>query len=269
MADEPEELLLDDPIEPVEGEEQQEAETNDDELEIEIEGEQPDDATPLVKTLREQIRDRDKELAEYRRQTAPKPIEVGEEPEMADFDYDEPKFKAAYDAWKDRTREAAEQAKAQEQKGEVANREAQRNLANYQMKKAGLPAEKMQASEDTVLGALSMFAQSAILQYADDPARVVYALGQHPAKLAQMMEIEASDPGRFIKELTLLERNLKVTTRRAAPPPEGDTILRGSAPTSTPKKDEMEDKLLEKAMKPGGTMTEYNRYMKAKKAAAK
>jgi hypothetical protein len=64
--------------------------------------------TPLIKHLREQTRRQAKEIAELRKGSQPQKIEVGAKPTLADCDYDEDKFEAELDGWKDRKAKAAE-----------------------------------------------------------------------------------------------------------------------------------------------------------------
>jgi hypothetical protein len=56
-----------------------------------------------------------------------------------------------------------------------------------------------------------------MLQGADNPALVVYALGKNPKKAKELSEIK--DPVKFAFAVAKLEKELKVTNRRAAPHP--------------------------------------------------
>jgi hypothetical protein len=57
-----------------------------------------------------------------------------------------------------------------------------------------------------------------VLQGADNPALVIYALGKNPKKAAELAKIE--DPVKFAFAVAKLEKELKVTNRKAAPAPE-------------------------------------------------
>ena len=65
--------------EEIEGAQEQEApkDEGDDGFEIEIEGEEAEDETPLVKQLRQQLRDVNGEVAQYRKQAAPRIVDPG------------------------------------------------------------------------------------------------------------------------------------------------------------------------------------------------
>lgn len=250
-----------------EGEEQEieTPEDGEDEFSIELEGEEVEEEPPLVKTLRQEIRDRDRELADYRKAQVAK-IEVGEKPTLEGCDYDAELFETKLDEWKERKRQADNQEADAAKQAEVRNQEFQRNAIRYKAKLEALPipAEQKEAAEKTVIAALPELLQSAIIQYAEDPAKVVVALAKHPQKLQQI----AAEPDmvRALFMLRDMERNLKVVTRKRPPAPENETILRGSAPTSkTADKREIE---LEKKAAATGDYDELFKYRQAKKRKA-
>jgi hypothetical protein len=212
-------------------EQQTPADDGEEEFSIEIDGEEADDEAPLVKTLRQEIRDRDRELAEHRKAQQPK-IEVGEKPTLEGCDYDEEKFEADLTAWHDRKRAADSQEADASKQAEVRNQEFQRKATNYKVKLEALPlpAEQKAEAEKTVIDALPELLQSAIINYADDPAKVVVALAKHPAKLQQLAQEQ--DPIRFILAMKDLERNLKVVTKKKPPAPDAENVVSGSAAVS-------------------------------------
>jgi hypothetical protein len=233
-------------IEAPEGaEEQPEAE----EYSIEIDGEESDDDilseapddTPLQKKLRAKLKDaiRDKadatrERDELRRSivaSQPK-IEVGDKPTLESCDYDEERFETQLDDWKERKRAFENQEEEAGKQAQVRNQEFQRRATTYRAKLEALPlpAEQKQAAEKTVIDALPELLQSAIVSYADDPAKVVIALAKHPQKLQQLAQEQ--DPILFIKGIWNLERNLKVVTKKKPPAADAENIVRGSAPLS-------------------------------------
>lgn len=253
MADEPEgqdTLAPEAEDEELEGVEQPEGEGEPEEFAIEIEGEVPEDETPLIKQLREQTRDQARELAEYRRANQPQ-IVVGEKPNRDDYyaDYETTELgDAAYDAaiiaWDGRRRAAANQETEAAQQAEVQNQQWQRQVAGYRAKATALPVQDFDQAETTVVSALPQIMQAAILKYAKAPEKVVYALYKHPATLAKLSQL--TDPIELVLAVHELERNLKVTTRKAPPPPEADTIQRGSASVSPSKASKAEDAALAK-----------------------
>jgi hypothetical protein len=210
------------------GEEVAEAEAED-EFAIEIEGEEVIDEPPLVKQLRNEIRDRDRELAEHRKANQPK-IELGTKPTLESCEWDEDRFEIELDAYKERERKIANQEQEAQKAAEVRNQTFQRSVANYRAKAAALPVKDFEQAEQALVATLPEIMQSALLMYAQDPAKVGYALYKHPAKLAQLSQ--ETDPIKFVLAIHELERNLKVVNRKKPPAPESETIQRGSAPNS-------------------------------------
>lgn len=235
------------------------------EYSIEIDGEEAEEEPALVKTLRQEIRDRDRELAEHRKASQPK-IEVGEKPTLESCDYDEDKFEEQLDDWKERKRAFDNQEQEAGKQAEVRNQEFQRRATNYRAKLEALPlpAEQKQAAEKFVIDALPELLQSAIVSYADDPAKVVIALAKHPQKLEQLRQEQ--DPILFIKGIWNLERNLKVVTKKKPPAADADNIVRGSAPLSHTADKELEK--LEKEAERTRDRTKVQQYLREKRKAA-
>lgn len=266
MADEVEDDLV---LTPPEGMEDQDEAENDnpeegeDEFSIDLEGEEAEDDTPLVKQLREQIRDRDKRLAVYQKTDVPK-IEVGPKPTLDSCDYDEERYEAELDAWKDRKTKADSAEADAARANEMREQERQQLVINYRAKAAALPVKDFEAAEAVVVGALPEIHQSALLAYTDEPAKLVYALSKYP----QMLNKLAGEPD-VIKALKMawnMERNLKVTTRKKPPAPEAETIQRSSV-AMTQTTDKEEERLRAQAEK-SGDYSALTRYKAAKKKAA-
>jgi hypothetical protein len=207
------------------------ADGSEEEFSIEIDGEEAEEEEPLIKSLRQINRDQARELAEHRKAQQPK-IEVGEKPTLEGCDYDEEKFEADLTAWHDRKRAADSQEADATKQAEVRNQEFQRKAINYKTKLEALPipADQKAAAEKTIIAALPELLQSAIISYADDPAKVVVALAKHPAKLQQLAQEQ--DPIRFILAMKDLERNLKVVTKKKPPAPDAENVVSGSAAVS-------------------------------------
>lgn len=269
MADEVEDDLI---LTPPEGmDDQDEAENGnpdegEDEFSIEFEGEVAEDETPLVKKLREELRDRERQLATIRKSEAPK-IEVGPKPDLDDFWHEgDPAaaFEKALVEWHDRKLKV-ETAEADASRAQQAREaEEQQRVINYRAKAAALPVKDFDVAEAAVVGALPQMHQSALLAYVDEPARLVYALYKHP----QMLDKLAGEPD-VIKALKMawnMERNLKVTTRKKPPTPEAETIQRGSV-AMTQTTDREEERLRAQAEK-SGDYSALTRYKTSKKKAA-
>lgn len=279
-----EELVLDTPIEDDqdvsaadEGDEgtreappEQAAQPEDEEFVIEIDGELPEDETPLVKQLREEIRERNARIAELQKTTQAKPIEVGKKPDLwEDCDGDPDKFEAELSAWHERKRQAEQQERQQNEVAESRNREMQKRFGVYRAKAAALPVKDFEDAEKAVVSVLpdtpDRPLQQALLMYAEDPAKVVYALAKHPSKLAALAA--ETDPIKFVLNVRELERNLKVNNRRKPPAPEADSILRSTTSIAGSRPDKKLEELEKEAMRTGD-MDKYLAYKRQLKQKA-
>lgn len=261
----PEGMEIDEPEDDPDADTPEGDEDGEDEFTIELEGEEAQDETPLIKQLREQIRERDKRLSVYQKTEAPK-IEVGPEPDMADddVDYDQDKFKEKWRAWDERRRKAEAQESEQAQANAVREQENQRRLISYKAQAAALPVKDFDAAESAVVSALPEIHQSALLAYTDNPAKMVYALARHPQMLDKLAN--EPDPIKAIIMARDMERNLKVTQRKRPPAPESETIQRGSARPGLSSDKELER--LEKEADRTGDRTKLIAYRSKMKKAA-
>lgn len=243
---EEEELLLDTPIDddapPPAGEDDE----NDEEevLVFGDEAEPQDDDTNLVKHLRQQIRDRDRKLAEANNR--PEPIVVGEKPTLEGCEYDEDKYDAEMEAWRDR------KAKAEAQKPSADVDETAAAAWDDAKKRFATGKEKLglanfDEAQETVETALSPAQQAALVLAADDPAKLIAALAKNPDRLAALAA--ETNPIRLAAQIAKLEGTLKVVTRKKSPAPE--EVERGSARLSRPSSDKVLDKLEKEAEQTG------------------
>lgn len=229
------ELDTDQPEEQGESKEEPEEESGD--TEIVIEGLEPDvvpeKETGLVRELRKVIREKDKELSQHKKAPPVQqeaPVKRGPRPKLEDFGYDDDAFDAALDAWvADGIREREQQLQLQYQQKELEKSYGQL-LQNYQQKAQALGVKDFQDSHDAVVDALSIQQQNAILSGADNPAKVVYALGKYSKKLNELKAI--TDPLKFAAHIGALERELKAKPRKALPEPEKTVSASKSAPVS-------------------------------------
>lgn len=250
---ESEDLILDTPVgegseTAPEDQEHIEGEEAADELEVSFGDEaapEGEDDRNLPNKLRGVIKDKDKENAELRRQLAaatpaPKPVEVGPKPTIEGHEYDEDAYDAALLAWNQRKAQADDAGAAAAREQEETAKAWKVELDDFSAKKAAMKAPDFEAAEEEVVAGLTQMQQAIVIKAADDSAKVIYALGKHPAKLAEIAKI--TDPIKFAAAIVRLEGTIKVTPRRQAPEPEG--IVRGSARLST-----QTDKVLEKLEK--------------------
>lgn len=182
--------------------------------------------TGLVKHLRTQLTEQRKELDRLRK-SAPQAqtIEVGEKPTLAGCEYDEDAYEQALDQWKETKRKAeAQVADAQQVQKQAADAWAE-EVQGHHAKKAALKFPDMQEAEDVAVASLTEVQQAVIVKAASNSALVMYALGKHPAKLAELSKI--TDPIKLAVAVSKLEGKMSVTKRGG--PPEPERIARGSA----------------------------------------
>lgn len=200
---------------------------------------QPDD-NATMRHMREELRKARAEAAELRKASAPKPIEVGPKPTLADCDFDEEEFEAALDEWKERKAQADSEASQVEERVAAVRKSWEDRNAVYQAKKAALAAPDFDECEAMVDDALGKELSPVILKAAHDPAAMVVALGRNPAKLAELGKIK--DPFELTAAIARLEANVKITRGKKAPAPDRPANGSAAMPGST-------DKQLEKLEK--------------------
>lgn len=228
------------------------------------------DGSDLVRHLRSEIRKRDEELAVHRRAQPPQPqtIEVGPKPTLESCDYDGEKFEAELDAWKERKAKADNAAAEANRANQAEQEKFQARLDAYNGGKTALKAKDFDVAEAAVMSGLSPIQQAVALKAASEPAKLVYALGRHPQKLAELAKL--SDPIEFAVALTKLEGQLKVT-QRGRTPPDPDTAPRGSAPISGNRPDPALERLEREAARTGDRtkVVQYKRQQREKAQARK
>lgn len=187
----------------------------------------PEWVRELRKTNRELVRqNRELQKQQVERATTAEAEEVGAKPKLSDFDYDSDKFEEALTKWNDKKRAAATKS-AEREAAEKRQTDAwQAKLTEYGKQKSELKVKDYGEAEADALGTLNQTQQGIIVSGADNSALVIYALGKNPAKLKELAAI--TDPVKFAFAVAKLEKDLKVTTRKAPPPPE--KTVTGSAP---------------------------------------
>ena len=196
-------------------------------------------------------------------QTETKPVVLGKKPSLEEHDYDADKFEAALADWFERKRQADESNAKQE--AEVMNQQKawQAKLDGYGKAKAELRVKDFEDAEAVAQELFNITQQGVVLQGADNPALVIYALGKNPKKAKELSDIK--DPVKFAFAVAKLEKELKVTNRRAAPPPE--RIVSGTGRVSGAVDSTLE-RLRAEAEKTGN-MTKVIQYKAQKRAASK
>ena len=231
----------------------------------------PEEHTPAPEWVKE-LRKTNRELQRQNRElqsklqvqpTEIKPVVIGAKPKLEDHDYDADRYEEALTSWFERKRQADDTNAKQE--AEVMNQQKawQAKLDGYGKAKAELRVRDYEDAEAIAQEVFSITQQGVILQGAENPALVVYALGKNPKKAKELAEV--TDPVKFAFAVAKLEKELKVTNRRAAPAPE--RIVSGTG-RSSGAVDSTLDRLREEAARTGN-MTKVIQYKAQKRSASK
>ena len=217
------------------------AEEAENEIVVSIGNEEPEpqpeaaQAPAWVKDLRKRVKEQDKTIKELKR-SMKAPAAQGEtitaappkKPTLADVDYDTGAYEAKMDQWYGAKAEYDRQA-AERQRAEQSVKGAwEAKIANYNTAKNDLKARDFEDAEAVIADTLSVTQQGIILDGAEKPALLIYALGKNPKKAAELAAI--TNPVAFAAAIGRLEASLKVTSRKPSAAPE--TLVSGNAPKS-------------------------------------
>jgi hypothetical protein len=227
-----EELEIESQAEPEEEPEQEEVVVSigDEEPPVEEEVRAPEWVRDLRKANREKER-RIRELeAKLQTSTQPeaKPVTLGAKPKLDDFDYDADRFEQALDDWHDRKRQHDIEMDKVRQAEQQQQQAWQERLDSYSRAKAELKVRDYDDAEAVAQETFNVTQQGVMIQGADNPALVIYALGKNPKKAAELAKI--TDPVKFAFAVAKLEKELKITNRKAATAPE--RVISGNARSS-------------------------------------
>lgn len=190
-----------------------------------------------------------------------KPVQLGPKPKLDDFDYDSDKYEAALSAWVEDKRKADEANKKAEADAEAAEKAWQERLNQYGEHRAALKVKDYEDAEAVVIEKFNETQLGIVVQGADNAALVYYALGKNPSKANELSKI--TDPVKFAVAIGKLEKDLKVTNRKA-PPPE-KKVAPGTAPKGGAVDSTLE-RLREQARKTGD-FSKVNAYRRKQKKA--
>ena len=220
-----------------------------------------------VKELRKANREKEKRIRELEAKltqtTEKKPVALGAKPKLEDFDYDADKFESALTDWFERKRQADTEANKLQQAEQAQKQAWQEKLEGYGKAKAELKVRDFEDAEAVAQELFNITQQGVVLQGADNPALVIYALGKNPKKAAELAKIE--DPVKFAFAVAKLEKELKVTNRKAAPAPERMISSTGRVSGAV---DSTLERLRDEAARTGN-MTKVLQYKRQKQTASR
>lgn len=211
-------------------------EPSDDEAQ-ESEDDGDEDASSVIRNMRKREREKDRKLRQAERELeqlrkAQQPQqqvpELPPKPTLESCDWDEWEFEKKLIDWQKQASQVEQaKAKAQEQQQALV-REAEAKRTAYQENAKKLKAKDFADAEEEVVSIFDQTRQSILLEAADNPALLVYALGKNPTQLERLSKI--TNLAKFAAEIGKLEKDLKVS--KPTKPTPADTNLRSNAPTS-------------------------------------
>jgi len=231
-------------------------------------GKAPEWVRDLRKSNRELVRKQRELEAENARLkgggAAPQAVTLDPKPTLEGCDYDAEKFSADLEAWHVRRQQVEAQQRQAEQVQQQAQAAWNAKLEAYAKAKTALKVRDFEDAEGIAIDTFNTTQQGVILNGADNPAAVVYALGKNPTRAKTLAAI--NDPVKFAFAVAKLETQLKMTPKKTAPVP--DKIVRGSAPIAG-SSDKALDKLREEAARTGDLtkVNAYKRQMREKQRA--
>jgi hypothetical protein len=171
------------------------------------------------------IRELEQKLAGTSQQAPPAAPAVGEKPTLEGCDFDPERFETELTSWHERKRKADEVEAAARQEQEAAQAAWTQKLTAYKAAGAALKVSDFADAEAAAQEVFNPTQLGIIVNGADNPAHLVYALGRNPAKAKELAAIK--DPVKYAFAVAKLETQLKVTPRKAPPAPERQ--VRGNA----------------------------------------
>ncbi len=242
------------------------------EVVVTIGDETPEDesqkAPDWVRDLRKRQRETAKENRELKAkleamQTKPTTSDPGPRPTLEGHDYDTGRYESALDKWYAKKREADQAEARANAEREEQDRAWKSRLDAYGAAKSALKVPDYDDAEAIAQDALDQTQQGIIVQGAENPALVIYALGRNPQQLEKLRAIQ--DPVKFSFAVAKLEAKLKMTPRRPATQPEKTVTGTGSPSGAV---DSTLDRLRAKAEKTGD-YSEVTAYRRKKRQAAR
>lgn len=224
-------------------------------------------APAWVQKLRKDSREDKKRIRELEQQlkapTSPYDgvVPLGAMPRLEDFDYEATEYQTALQQYYERKQVVDAQAKQLEAAEQVEKAKWQSKVDHYNKAKTALKVKDYEEAEFQVLETFSTMQQSVILQGAENPALVVYALGKNAEKAKELAAI--TDTVAYAFAVAKLESQLKVSSKKSsAPPPE--SVIRGSAPISSTVDSQLERLRKEAAV--SGDYTKVAAYKRSKRS---
>lgn len=185
-------------------------------------------------------------------------------PKLEEFDYDADKYQEAMLGWVEKKKAHDDQQAQQAQRQQKIQHQWETQVESYKRQKAELKVDDYDDAEEATQSTLSNTQQAIIVQGANNPALIVYALGKNPTKAKDLAAID--DPVKFAFAIAKLENELKVTSRKTSTAPPAERTITGTARISGTVDSQL-DRLRAEAEKTGNytKVMAYKRQLAAKK----
>lgn len=220
----------------------------------------PAEDTPVIRTMRQRLRELNRENAQLKAATAQQPPpqpelqDPGPMPTLSNFELDGEKYGYGDDEiyaeavarWTEK-RLKYQAAQAEQAKKIKAEQDAWLNrVQGYEQAKKALKVPNFADAEENVLQALTV-AQQGLLLKSKEPEKLVYVLGTNPKRLQALAQV--ADPVDFVYAVAELKQEIKVQQRKKPPVPER-VPNRGNAAGFSASSNQLE-KLREEAARTG------------------
>ena len=218
-------------VEQVEEAQEEAQEEIQDEITVTIgdaEEEKAEAAPEWVRDLRKKNREDQKLIRELQAKLAqqnPQPT-LSKKPILEEFDYDTEKYETALSDWIDRKKGYESQLDAKKRDEDEQAQSWQNKLESYAQARTSLKVKDFEDAEATMSEMLNVTQQGVVIQGAENPALVIYALGKNPKKAKEIASI--ADPVKFAFAIAKLETQLKIANKKSVPAPE--KVMSSSAP---------------------------------------
>lgn len=173
----------------------------------EDEQEEDEQATPLIKQLRNKLKEQGKRIKELESGRSDDPgadnkaevTELPPRPTLESVDYDEDKLTEELEKWYTTKADIDRRKKEQSEQLEQLQKVHQEKLSRYQERKAQVKVQGFDIAEKAVISEVPENIQGAIIHYSESPEMVVLALGRN--KELRTKAAQTTDPielGRLI-----------------------------------------------------------------------
>lgn len=224
-----------------------------------------EEETPVIKRLREQNRELAKKLRQRNAlqndDADPEPV-VPEEPSIEDFDFDPDRFATANRAYNKAKDDHREWERREDQRKSTRSQQQDDRARKIEQQKSALGVRDFDARASEVKDRLSDAQLAILIEGADNPAQMIYALGRSPTRLEMLAGEE--NMAKFAVAVGRLEKDIKVSKKAPAPVESGR--VRGATASLAVGDKELER--LEKEAERTGDRSKIVAYNRSKRQAA-